>query len=107
MNYRENDKSPDALSTLGWVYFKRGEWDQAGLALDQAIKAAGGINNPDTATYAAYILHHRERDWEAKQLLEGLVKSNRPFSMRPEAQKLYDAVKDARNPNAPVAPKVP
>ena len=107
INYKDNDKSPDALSTLGWVYFKRGEFDQAGLALDQAIKAAGGINNADTATYAAHILHHRERDWEAKQLLEGLVKSDRPFSMRPEAQKLYEKVKDARNPNPPAAPKIP
>ena len=42
-NYRDNkNKSPDALSTLGWVYFRRDEFDQAGLALDQAVKATGG-----------------------------------------------------------------
>ena len=29
-NYKDNNKSPDALSTLGWVCFKRGEFDQAG-----------------------------------------------------------------------------
>ncbi len=99
-NYKDNTKSPDALSTLGWVYFRRGEFDKAGLALDQAIKAAGGLNNPDTATYAAYMLHHRDADWQAKDLLENILKSKKPFSMKPEAEKLYDKVKDAKKPEA-------
>ena len=73
-NYSDNNKNPDALSTLGWVYFRRGEFDQAGLALDQAIKATGGnLNNPDTATYVAHILHHRQQDWEAKKILEAIL----------------------------------
>ena len=33
---------PTLLSTLGWVYFRRGEFDQARLALEQAIKATNG-----------------------------------------------------------------
>ena len=61
-NYRDNKNNPDALSTLGWVYFRRNEFDQAGLALEQAIKATGGnLTNADTATYVAHILYHRSR----------------------------------------------
>jgi len=101
-NYRDNKNNADALSTLGWVYFRRNEFDQAGLALDQAIKAAGGnLTNADTITYVAHILYHRDRKWETKALLEEILKSDRPFSMRPEAEKLYENVRDARKPDAP------
>jgi tetratricopeptide (TPR) repeat protein len=107
-NYKDNNKSPDAISTLGWVYFRRGEFDKAGLALDQAIKAVGGVlNNPDMATFVAYILHHREADWQAKDILENVLNSKRPFSMKPEAQKLYEKVKDAKKPEAATPPKTP
>jgi tetratricopeptide (TPR) repeat protein len=98
-NYRDNKNNADALSTLGWVYFRRGEFDQATLALDQAVKASGGnLTNPDTITYVAHSLHHHHREWEAKALLEEILKSDRAFSMKPEAQKLYEKVKDAKKP---------
>ena len=106
-NYSANNKSPDALSTLGWVYFRRGEFDEAGVALEEAIKATGGnMNNADTATYVAHILHHQDQDWQAKELLENILKSDRPFSMRPEAEKLYEKVKDAKKP-ADATPAAP
>jgi tetratricopeptide (TPR) repeat protein len=110
-NYKDNKNNPDALSTLGWVYFRRGEFDQAGLAIEQAVKATGGnLNNPDTVTYLAHILHHRgEQDWQAKELLKTILDSGRPFSMKPEAEKLYEKVKDAKKPESatPTAPKTP
>ena len=110
-NYKDNKNSPDALSTLGWVYFRRNEFDQAGLALDQAIKATGGnLTNPDTATYVAHILYHQDKKWQAKEILESILKSGRPFSMRPEAEKLYEKVKDATKPaetTPAVTPTVP
>ncbi|MGO9112431.1 MAG: tetratricopeptide repeat protein [Thermoguttaceae bacterium] len=104
-NYKDNSKTPDALSTLGWVYFRHGDFEKARGALDQAIKAVGGLNSnsPDLATYAAYVLHHSDRDWDAKDILESILKSDRPFSMKPEAQELYKKVKDAKKPEA-VAP---
>ena len=46
-NYRDNKNNPDALSTLGWVYFRRNEFDEAGGSLiappgdRRAVKAAG------------------------------------------------------------------
>jgi tetratricopeptide (TPR) repeat protein len=112
-NYSANDKNPDALATLGWVYFRLGDFNSAKLALEQGIRAAGGLNNLDTATYWAYILHHADRDWDAKEILKNLLDSERPFYMRREAQELYDKVKDAKKPAeastpAPaVTPKTP
>jgi len=98
-NYRDNKNNPDAMSTLGWVYFRRNEFDQAGLALDQAVKATNGnLNNADTATYVAHILYHKEMKWQAKEILDNVLKNDRPFSMRPEALKLYEKVKDATRP---------
>jgi tetratricopeptide (TPR) repeat protein len=98
-NRKDNPKSPDASSTLGWVYFRRGEFDLARLALDQAIQLAGGLNNADTATYAAHILFHQGNEWQARELLDGILKADRPFSMKKEAKELFEKVKDARNPN--------
>ena len=97
-NARDNQNNADALSTLGWVHFRRGEFDQAGSALEQAVKAAGGLVTPRMATYAAHVLHQRQQDWAAKNILENLLKIDRPFSMKPEAQRLYERVKDAKRP---------
>jgi tetratricopeptide (TPR) repeat protein len=118
-NYRDASKSldtvdprilaykPDILTTLAWVYFRRGEFDQAALTLDQASKAVGGLQyaSADAATYAAYMLHQKERDWDAKLILENVLKSERAFSMKPEALKLYQLVKDVKPPTqaAPAA----
>ncbi len=63
----------------------------------------GGLNNPDAVTYAAHILHRNEQDWTAKSLLEGVLKSHQAFSMKPEALKLYELVKDAKPPAVPSA----
>ncbi len=105
-NYRDKARVPDSvwpevLSTLAWVHFRRGELDEAGLAIDQAIKAVGGLMNtsPDTLTYMALILHRAEQDWNAKIILERVRRLDRAFSMKAEALKLYALVKDARNPS--------
>ena len=106
--FGDNKTSPDVLSTLGWVYFRRNEFDLAGLALDQAGKANGGqLTNADTATYVAHILYHQDKKWPAKEILENVLKSDRAFSMRPEAKELYEKVKDAKNPEATPAAKTP
>lgn len=149
-NYNANKNNPEALATLGWVHFRRGEFDQAGLALDQAVKvidravraadgtispdratlpstgtlvvrlletgeetapsptasgcsiphtrATGGKIDPNTVAYVAHILHNRQQDWEAKAILENILKSGQSFSMKPEAERLYEKVKDAKEP---------
>jgi cytochrome c-type biogenesis protein CcmH/NrfG len=98
-NCRVDRSNQYALSTLCWVHFRRNEFDQAASALEEAVKDGGGkLNNFDTVAYAAYIFHQRHRDWEAKTMLEAILKSGRSFSMKPEAEKLYQVVKDARKP---------
>ena len=92
-NLRDLKNNPDALSTLGWVHVRRNEFDQAGAALDQAVKAAGGKPDPDTATYLAHLLHHRGQDQAAKAILVPVLENGRPFSMRPEALRLYEELK--------------
>jgi tetratricopeptide (TPR) repeat protein len=107
-NYKDNNQSPDALSTLGWVYFRRGEFDQAKLALGEAVKATGGnLNNADTATYLAHILYQQDQKWQTKELLDNILKGDRPFSMRHEAEKLYEKVKDEKRPESAPATKTP
>jgi tetratricopeptide (TPR) repeat protein len=102
-NYRNNQSSPDALSTLGWVYFKRGDFDQAERCLNMAIKLTGGrvsTETLDTLAYWAHFEEHANHNWNAKVLLEGILKNDRPFSMRPEALKLYEKVKNAKKPES-------
>jgi tetratricopeptide (TPR) repeat protein len=95
-NVHVSKNRPDALSTLGWVRFRRNEFEQAQAALDQALKLSGGsANRADTSTYVAYLLDHQGKTGEAKDILDKLLKTDRPFSMRPEAQKLYEKVKNA------------
>jgi len=111
-NYDSN-KTADALSTLGWVYFRRGEFESARSVLQEVIKQVGGLNNSDTATYWAHILHHAGKDWEAKELLDNILKQDQPFPMRREAEELYKKVKEAKKPTeAPavtpsLSPKTP
>jgi tetratricopeptide (TPR) repeat protein len=104
-NYNDRAKVPEALkpellSTLAWVHFRRNEPAEADTAIKETIKAVGGLENakPDTLTYLALMLHRGEQDWNAKIILENILKSPRAFSMRSEALKLYDKVKDAKNP---------
>ncbi len=90
-NLRDHKESTDGMSTLGWVHFRRGEFDQAQAALDQAVKAAGGnATDADTAVYVAYLLDHQGKKLEAQEILGNLLKAGRPFSMKPEAQKLFE-----------------
>ncbi len=97
-NLRDNNDNPNALSTLGRIHFLRNDFDKAWLVFDRAMKATGGTMDPDTATYAAHILHQRQRDWEAMGILWDILEDDRPFSMRPEAQKLYEKVENAKRP---------
>ena len=102
-NYKDNkdnqQKYAEAASTLSWVCFRRGDYDTAGKAMEQALSAAGGnVSNADTATYLAYILSHNNRKYNAKQLLETFLNSGRPFTMKPEAKELYEKVKDEKPP---------
>jgi tetratricopeptide (TPR) repeat protein len=103
-NNKDNNNALEAASTLSWIYYRLEKYDLARAAMDAVIKATGGnIANPDTATYLAHILYHDDNGhnglkYKAKQILDTIIKSGKPFSMKPEAQKLYDLVKDEQAP---------
>ncbi|MGO9109364.1 MAG: hypothetical protein ACLP9L_09035 [Thermoguttaceae bacterium] len=100
-NYRDKNSGPDALWTLGWVYVRRGDFDLAGLALELAVKATNDdVPNADAATYLAHVLYDQNKKWEAKEILDKVLNGDRLFSMRPEALKLYEKVKDAKKTKA-------
>jgi tetratricopeptide (TPR) repeat protein len=105
-NYGDRNSTSDALWTLSWVYYRRGAFDLAGLAVEQAVKATKyKVTNADAATYLAHILIHQDKKWQAKEILDSALNAGLPFSMRPEAKKLYEKVKDAKDPEATPAAK--
>ncbi|MGA2256424.1 MAG: hypothetical protein ABSG53_17385 [Thermoguttaceae bacterium] len=106
-NYRDNINSPDALSTLAWIYFRVNEFDLAWLTIKKDISLVGGRIDPDTKTYLAHILYHQDNKWPAKECLDDVLKADQPFAMRKEAQELYEKVKDTRMPEGTPAAKTP
>jgi tetratricopeptide (TPR) repeat protein len=104
---KDNNNAVDAASTLSWVYYKLDKFDLAAAAKDAVVKATNGnISNPDTATYFAHILYHSDNGhngfkYQVKGILDNLLnKSGKPFSMKPEAQKLWELVKDEKAPES-------
>jgi tetratricopeptide (TPR) repeat protein len=90
----------EAASTYGWVVYKLGTVDQVNEAdkvLGRLVRSARV--NEDTLYYAARVAtdsrlpENRRRPDEARRLLERALGTERPFSMRPEAQLLLDELK--------------
>ncbi len=112
-NYRANkdtDLGAEVGSTLLWVCFKAEKFQEAEQAKDYVIQKSGGrVNDPDTITYLCHVLYHDNKKAEVKQILEPLLKNGRPFSMKKEAQELYNLVKDEPLPAAttPTTAKTP
>ena len=97
---------PEALSTMVWVRYRRGEFDEAAKALDRVVKTSTEAGRPideDTVTYKAHVLYHEGKELETKELLQKVLNAGRAFCMKPEAEALYEKVKDVTKPDA--APK--
>jgi len=93
INARQFPKMVEAASTYGWVLYRLGKADEAEQALRTA--ASSGSLTPDTAYYLAQVFSdHKElaRKKEAKAMLMAILKEKRPFSMRPEAEKLLETL---------------
>jgi tetratricopeptide (TPR) repeat protein len=105
-NNKDNNNALEAASTLSWVYYKLGKFDLASSAMDAVLRATNGnVSNPDTATYLAHILYHNDNGhnglkYKAKQILDAIIKSGKPFSMKPEAEKLFELVKEEKAPES-------
>ena len=78
-NVRQYPKQPEAYSTYGWVLYKAGRLNEAERALRTAV--SGGSFSAETAYYLARVLVDRGgNDADAKQLLEGALKTTAPFA---------------------------
>ncbi|MBI2827501.1 MAG: tetratricopeptide repeat protein [Planctomycetia bacterium] len=104
--YRQNQQSPQAASTLGWIYYKMGRLDEAERLLNLAM--APVTVSPDTAYFYARLAEGRNRTDQAKALLELALKTQGPFAYRQDAQKLFDQLAkrapSSAPPSTPAAP---
>lgn len=85
-NVRKENRNADFLGTLGWIFFKAGDMQRAGQALQQA--AAQGNITSQTAYYLAEFLKKDGKNDQAKQILEAALKNTRPFAKRADATAL-------------------
>jgi uncharacterized protein (TIGR02996 family) len=95
VNARANPRSPEALATLGYVYYRVGNLDGALQALQAAVSS--GQAAPDTVYYWALALNDRDKADDAKKLLKGALESKGLFVYRKEAQALADKL-DKKEP---------
>lgn len=86
VNARQYQKLAEALSTLGWIYYRTGRMDDAEKAL--AASVSGGQATADTAYYLAQVFSERGKTSEATRLVKASLESKGPFLFRKEAQAL-------------------
>jgi tetratricopeptide (TPR) repeat protein len=95
-NARQYPNDPDVASTYGWVLFRLGQTEEAERVL-RGVASSAVANRAslkaDTAYYLAAIDVERNRETEAKTLLEGALKATGPFAMRQEAKALLERLK--------------
>lgn len=84
LNANANPSSVEALSTLGWVYYKLERLDEAERALTTA--ASGGTMTAETAYYLAHVMSDRGRFDNARALLKAAVDAPGNFPHRKDAQ---------------------
>ncbi|MDO5113278.1 MAG: tetratricopeptide repeat protein [Planctomycetia bacterium] len=91
VNIRQFQNQPEAFSTAAWISYKKGAYSDAMQLLQKAAQLSGGQMNPDTAYYLAATLAKLgsdEQKNQAKELVNKILQSTVPFSMRPEAEAL-------------------
>jgi len=81
----------EAAVTLAWILFNVGREAEAMQYLSAAARA--GNLSPESTYYAAKILVGRNRPESARKLLEKLLKQRRAFLHRPEAEQLFNEVR--------------
>ncbi|MCE5266689.1 MAG: tetratricopeptide repeat protein [Planctomycetaceae bacterium] len=105
-NFSKYPRMADAVSTLGWVLYRRGQLDDAEKVLRNL--ATSGSVNADSAYYLACVLKDRGQNDAARLWLESALKSPAPFQHRDEAKallaKLPPATKKADSGKTSAAP---
>jgi tetratricopeptide (TPR) repeat protein len=96
-----NSKSPDFVSTFGWVNYRMGQMDRAKQALDLAIKLAGTQVRPDIYYYFAHILTEEGKNDEVKKLLTKIVQAEQPFAFKDDATQWLERLNASATPPSP------
>jgi tetratricopeptide (TPR) repeat protein len=90
--HRENSpQQVNALTTLAWVYYKRGRREDAEKILDQI--ARNNALTTDGAYYVAKLLSDRGDKERARKLLEEVLANEPMFATRRDATELLAALK--------------
>jgi tetratricopeptide (TPR) repeat protein len=76
LNAKANPKSPEALATLGYVYYQLKNVGAALEALQQSLNASNGQMTPDTGYYLALCWKDSRPD-DAKKVLREVLQPNR------------------------------
>jgi hypothetical protein len=81
-------RSTEAAATLGWVYYRLGKIKEADGVLSRLILASD--LRPNAAYYIARVAVRQGRNDQAKQMLEGALKTKLYFTKRPDAEYLLE-----------------
>lgn len=90
-----DSNNTDAISTLGWVYYLRGQNNAAQTLLNEA-RRSGGLS-ADGAYYVARIYHNIGNFQEAKSFLDQAMKGKLSYPVRKDAQALAARLDNLQN----------
>ena len=92
INMQIFEKSPEAATTLGWIYWKLDRKAEAGRAMSAVVQT--GQLSPDAAYYVAVINTEdgQKPNPDAVAILNEIKKSPVPFAHRSDAEKLLKKI---------------
>jgi tetratricopeptide (TPR) repeat protein len=91
VNAQANPRSAEALATLGYLFYRTGDMENAQKSLQAAISS--GQMAGDTAYYLALVLNENKKYEDVVKVLEQALQLKGLFMYRAEAQQLFDKVK--------------
>jgi Tfp pilus assembly protein PilF len=91
VNAQANQRSAEAVATLGYVLYRTGNMDDALKSLQAAISP--GQMAADTAYYLSLVLNENKKPEDAVKVLEQALQTKGLFIYRTESQQLLDKLK--------------
>lgn len=86
-NSRRDPRNPELSSTLGWVYYRLGMFEDAGRALQQANANSNQRISRDTAYYLARALSKQGDPKNARLMLQSAIDAKGPFAYLQQAKR--------------------
>lgn len=91
VNAQANQRSAEALATLGYLFYRTGDMENAMKSLQAAVSSGQMVG--DTAYYLALVLNENKKPEDVVKVLEQALQLKGLFIYRAEAQQLFDKVK--------------